>query len=96
MRRRNTETIRDVIEQFLKQKKLDKPLFEKKIVDAWPEVLGKNIMNYTSNLSVKNRKLYVTITSSVLRHDLFISRENIVESLNNHVGSHVIDEIIFR
>jgi hypothetical protein len=96
MRRRNTETIRDVIEQFLKQKKLDKPLFEKKIVDAWPEVLGKNIMNYTSNLAVKNRKLYVTITSSVLRHDLFISRENIVESLNKHVGSHVIDEIVFR
>lgn len=95
MRRRNTETIRDVIEQFLKQKKLDKPLFEKKIVDAWPEVLGKNIMNYTGNLSVKNRKLYVTITSSVLRHDLFISRENIVESLNKHVGSHVIDEIVF-
>ncbi|MEA4975406.1 MAG: DUF721 domain-containing protein [Paludibacter sp.] len=96
MRRRNTETIRDVIEQFLKQKKLDKPLFEKKIIDAWPEVLGKNIMNYTSNLAVKNRKLYVSITSSVLRHDLFISRENIVESLNKHVGSHVIDEIVFR
>lgn len=96
MRRRNTETIRDVIEQFLKQKKLDKPLFEKKIMDAWPEVLGKNIMDYSSNLSVKNRKLYVTITSSVLRHDLFITRENIVQSLNNHVGSHVIDEIIFR
>ena len=96
MRRRNTETIRDVIEQFLKQKKLDKPLFEKKIVDAGPEVLGKNIMNYTSNLAIKNRKLYVTITSSVLRHDLFISRENIVESLNKHVGSHVIDEIVFR
>ena len=96
MRRRNTETIRDVIEQFLKQKKLDKPLFEKKIVDEWPEVLGKNIMKYTSNLAIKNRKLYVTITSSVLRHDLFISRENIVESLNKHVGSHVIDEIVFR
>jgi predicted nucleic acid-binding Zn ribbon protein len=96
MRRRNTETIRDVIEQFLKQKKLDKPLFEKKIIDAWPEVLGKNIMNYTSNLAVKNRKLYVSITSSVLRHDLFISRDNIVESLNKHVGSHVIDEIVFR
>lgn len=96
MRRRNTETIGDVIQQFLKQKKLDKPLFEKKIMDAWPEVLGKNIIAYTSDLSVKNKKLYVTITSSVLRHDLFISRDNIVQSLNNHVGSHVIDEIVFR
>jgi len=96
MRRRNTETIGEVIQQFLKQKKLDKPLFEKKIMDAWPEVLGKNIVAYSSDLSVKNKKLYVTITSSVLRHDLFISREKIVQSLNNHVGSHVIDEIVFR
>ncbi|MDD4490759.1 MAG: DUF721 domain-containing protein [Paludibacter sp.] len=96
MRRRNTESIRDVIEQFLKQKKLDKPLFEKKVVDAWPEVLGKNIMEYSNNLYVKNGILYVTITSSVLRHDLFISRENIVQSLNNHVGNHVIDDIVFR
>lgn len=96
MRRRNTETIREVIQQFLKQKKLEKPLFEKKIIDAWPEVLGKNILEYTSGLTIKNRKLYVTISSSVLRHDLFISRENIAESLNNHVGAHVIDEIVFR
>ena len=47
MRRRNTESIRDVIQQFLKQKKLEKPLNEKRIIDAWPEVLGKNIVAYT-------------------------------------------------
>ncbi|MDO9634890.1 MAG: DUF721 domain-containing protein [Paludibacter sp.] len=96
MRRRNTELIRDVIQQFLKQKKLEKPLFEKRIIDAWPEVLGKNIVAYTSELNIKNKTLYVKISSAVLRHDLFISRANIVESLNNHVGSHVIDDIIFR
>ena len=96
MRRRNTEEIRDVVQQFLKQRKLDKPLYEKKIVDAWPEVLGPNIMNYTTNLVVKNKKLHVTISSSVLRHDLFISRENIVQSLNNRVGTHVIDDIVFK
>ncbi len=96
MRRRNTEEIRDVVQQFLKQRKLDKPLYEKKIVDAWSEVLGPNIMNYTTNLVVKNKKLHVTISSSVLRHDLFISRENIVQSLNNRVGTHVIDDIVFK
>lgn len=96
MRKRNTESIRDVIEQFLKQKKLDKPLFEKKIVDAWPKVLGHSILNYTSEIYVRNKKLYVTLTSAVLRHDLFLSRDNIVESLNKEVGIEVIDEVVFR
>jgi predicted nucleic acid-binding Zn ribbon protein len=96
MRRRNTETLGNTIQQFLKQSKLDKPLYEKRVIDAWPKVLGKSIMNYTGELSVKNKKLYVTITSSVLRHDLFISRDQILRSLNKHVGRDVINEIIFR
>lgn len=96
MRKRNTELISEVIHQFLKQKKLEKPLYEKRIIDAWPEVLGKNIMTYTSELSIKNKILYVRLTSSVLRHDLFISREQIVNSLNNYVGYKVVEDIVFR
>lgn len=96
MRRRNTELLGEVIQQFLRQKKLDRPLSEKRLIDAWPEVLGKNIMSYTTDLSIKNRKLFVQLSSSVLRHDLFLSREQIVKSLNKHVGADVIDEIVFR
>ena len=95
MRRRNTELLGDVIMQFLKQRKLDKPLFEKRLIDSWPEVLGKNIMNYTTEIYIKKRVLFVRLNSSVLRNDLFMSKENIVESLNKHAGNHVIDEIKF-
>lgn len=96
MRRKNTELLGDVIQQFLRQTKLSKPLYEQRMLNAWPEVLGPNIQAYTSNISIKNKVLYVTITSSVLRHDLFLTREQIVESLNRHVGAEVINEIIFR
>ena len=96
MRKRNTELLRDVITQVLKQNKLDKPLNEKHIIDAWPVVLGHNINQYTSALEVRQRVLYVTLTSSVLRHDLFLSREEIKKSLNKHVGVDVIVDIVFR
>jgi predicted nucleic acid-binding Zn ribbon protein len=95
VRKKNTEQLRDVINQFLKQQKLDKPLYEKRLIDAWPLVLGNNIMQYTSNLSIKKRVLYVTLTSAVLRHDLFLSRAEIVKSLNHQVGFEIIDDIIF-
>lgn len=96
MRKKNTEILSDVIRQVLKEQHLDRPLNEKRLIDAWPVVLGNNIMNYTSELTIKNRVLYVTLTSSVLRHDLFLSREEIKKSLNTHVGQEVIVEIMFR
>ena len=96
MRKKNTELLSDVIRQVLKTQRLDKPLLEKRIVDAWPMVLGANIMKYTTDLNVKNRILYVGLNSSVLRHDLFLSREEIKNSLNKQVGAEVINEVVFR
>ena len=96
MRKRNTESLREVINQVLKTNHLDKKLNEKHLIEAWPKVLGENINMYTSELVIKNRVLYVTLTSSVLRHDLFLSREEIKLSLNRVVGVELIKEIIFR
>ena len=96
MRKKNTELLSDVIRQVLKQQHLDKPLNEKRLIDAWPAVLGNNIMQYTSGLNIKNKVLYVSLSSSVLRHDLFLSRDEIKASLNKYVGAEVIIDIIFR
>jgi len=96
MRKKNTELLSDVIRQVLKEQHLDRPLNEKRLIDAWPTVLGNNIVQYTTELIIKNRVLYVTLTSSVLRHDLFLSREEIKKSLNNQVGVEVIVDIVFR
>jgi len=96
MRKKNTELLSDVIRQVLKEQHLDAPLYEKRLIDAWPLVLGSNIMQYTSDLTIKNKVLFVSLTSSVLRHDLFMSRDEIKKSLNKHVGTDVIVDIIFR
>ena len=96
MRKKNTEALSDIIRQVLKEQHLDKPLYEKRLIEAWPSVLGENIVKYTSDLNIKNRVLYVSLTSSVLRHDLFMSKDEIKKSLNKQVGVEVIVDIIFR
>jgi Dna[CI] antecedent, DciA len=96
MRKKNTELLSDIIRQVLKQNNLDKPLYEKQLIDSWSLVLGENIVKYTSDLYIKNRILYVSLTSSVLRHDLFLSKDEIKKSLNKQVGVEVIVDIIFR
>ena len=96
MRKRNTEALSDVIHQVLRNNHLDKQLYEKRLVDAWPKVLGDNIMQYTTDLYIKRKVLYVSLSSSVLRHDLFTSREEIKQSLNRSVGEEVINDIVFK
>ena len=96
MRKKNTESLRDVLRQVLREQNLDVKLDDKHIIEAWPVVLGQNISEYTTELSVKNRTLYVSLSSAVLRHDLFLSRHEIKTALNQHIGKEVVTAIVFR
>ncbi len=96
MRKKNTESLKEILRQVLRDQHLVEKLNDKYIIEAWPVVLGKNITKYTTELTIKNRVLYVSLSSSVLRHDLFLSRQEIKNALNKHVGHEVIKDIIFR
>lgn len=96
MFRRNTESIGDVIRAFLKDANLESKIFEQKLLRAWPEVLGDEMASYTSQLYIRNKTLYVQLTSSVLRNELMMCRTRLVKSLNERVGAEVITNIIFR
>ena len=96
MRRNNTEKLEDVLGQVLKQNHLDEKLYETRVINSWAVVLGENIMRYITNIYFNNKKLYVTLSSSVLRHELFLTRTEIRNSLNKYVGADVLKEIVFQ
>ncbi len=96
MKRNNTEQIGDVLRQFLRQRGLETPLNEYRLVDAWKDVVGPVIARYTTNLFIKNQVLYVSLSSSVIRQELMMGREMLVRNLNAQVGSQVIVNIVFR
>lgn len=96
MRRNNTEQIGDLLRKFMREEGLETPLNEKRLIDAWKEVLGPAIASYTTDLFIKNQILYVHLTSAVLREELMMGRELLVKNLNRYVGATVIVNIIFR
>ena len=96
MRKKNTEKLGDILGVVLKQNHLDEKLYETRVINSWAAVLGETVNKYTQELYFKNGTLYVSITSSVLRHELFLERAAIKASLNRHVQAAVVKEIIFR
>jgi hypothetical protein len=97
MRRKNAQTIGEVLNDFFKENtELRKRILEIRIKRAWGEVLGPMIQQYTRNIYIKNNTLYVSLTSSVLRNELTLSRDKVIKSLNDYAGSPVIHTIIIR
>lgn len=96
MRRHQSEQVGTVIQQFLREEGLETPYNEYRLLQAWPEVVGQGVAQLTNDLQIRNRVLYVTLRSSVLRQELMYGRQTLVYRLNEHVGAQVIDHIVLR
>jgi predicted nucleic acid-binding Zn ribbon protein len=96
MKRHNTQKLGEVLKEVLQNQQLDTKLFELQLIQSWEKVLGPIVQKYTTNIYINNKKLYVNLSSSILRNDLMLSREKLIEALNKQAGASVINDIVFR
>ena len=96
MFRKEVKSIGELILRNLREQGLETPLQQKRLVAAWPEVMGEMIAGYTQDLFIKNQTLFVHLTNPARRADLSMMRLEIVKKLNAAVGSQVIADIRFN
>ena len=97
MIRRKSEQLRETLRLFWRDNpELYHKMLEARVQRLWGELFGLTVAEVTSNVYVKNRVLYVFMTSSVVRSELLSMRKRLVATLNKHAGSDVIDDIVIR
>lgn len=96
MRKSNTQPIHEVIQELLRELKIDRKLKEVGIVSEWESLMGKTVAVRTSNIYIRNRVLYVNVTSSVLRNELLMMRNDIIKKLNERAGEVVVEQMVVR
>ncbi|QIK53221.1 DUF721 domain-containing protein [Dysgonomonas sp. HDW5A] len=97
MRKRNTESLGEVLKQFFEENQFFKrKLAESRVISGWAKTLGPVIASYTTNVYLRNNILYVSLTSSVLRSELMMCKEKLITNLNTHAGLNVVKDIVFR
>ena len=95
MNRTNDKSLKEAIEQMLQVYKLKRRFDETSLIAFWPELVGVSVANRTKNIYIRDRKLYIRLESSVIKHELMMIRTQIMVKLNEKAGSTVIDEIVF-
>lgn len=93
MFKRDVKPLGDVLQQFLRNEGLETPLLQKRIIDAWDQVVGDRIASYSSDKFIKNQVFFVKIVNPALRQDLSMMRSQLVKRLNSSVGTSVISDI---
>ena len=96
MRKKNTQKIEDVIKEYLKALNIDGKLKEVNLIKSWDDIVGKTIARSTTDIYIKDRKLFVRLNSSVIRNELFMLRDGLKKALNDRAGEQLIDEIILK
>jgi hypothetical protein len=96
MRRSNVQNIGEVVNDLLKELKIDEKLKEVSITNAWGEVLGIKVEKATTRLYIKNKVLFVYLKSPVVRNELMMLKSGIIKALNEKAGGNIINDIVMR
>ena len=89
----NTNKLKDLIPQMLQENKLQKGMDQIYVKEAWAEVMGKGVANYTETVSMKNQTIFVKLSSAALREELQYGQDKIVKMMDDALGKIKVSSI---
>ena len=96
MERKEIQKIDSLLEKFVKANNLERGLAEYRLMKSWKDLLGITVAKKTKSMRIRNRKLFITLHSSVVRNELEMIKETLIPRLNEAAGFDVIDDIVLK
>ena len=89
-------SIADVLKQFIVQNKLESGIDVVNVREAWQNVMGNGVNNYTTEIQLKGSTLYVALSSAVLREELSYGKDKIIKMINEEVQKELLTHLVLR
>src|SRR5690554_3859477 len=94
-RKSNMAPLKDVFEELLQAYAIKDRYNERKVISAWGEMMGNTVSKRTSALSVKDKKLYVKLTSGPIKKEMMMNKSKVLQLIADKFGAHTIEDIVF-
>ncbi len=96
MRKKNQQNIGEVIKELIDTYQIGNQINNAKVAVYWEKLMGSQIARQTTRIWVRDGVLYVNLTSSSLKQELFYAREKICAHINSALGEAYIKEVVLR
>ena len=96
MQRKEAQRLSDLLPKVLSDQNLTQRLDETQIGVLWRNLFSETVAGYTTRAQMRNGKLYVSLSSAILRNELMCNKISLIERLNEELGKPLVKDIIFR
>ncbi len=96
MRKSETQKIAVILGEFLQDTRIGTKMKEIRALGNWEELLGRSVARSTKKLFIRDGKLYVYLSSPVVRNELFMIRDDILKKFNDRAGEKLVREIVLK
>ena len=92
----DVKSLKSVLNKLIDKNSLSSGLNNVKVQSLWEKTMGVNVNSYTTEIYLKNKTLYVSLSSSVLRQELSYGKQKIIDLINDEIGTKIINKIVLR
>ena len=98
MAKRKNDNLRlgEALQEFISENKLQKGMDRVNAREAWINLMGNGVNNYTTAIELRGDTLFVSLSSSVLREELSLGKSKIIKLLNEELGKNLITKVVLR
>lgn len=89
-------SMEDILKEFIQINKLDSGMDKIDVEQAWKNLMGNGVNNYTEEVLLKRETLYVKLSSAVLRNELSYGKDKIIKMINEEMGKEVVKSLVLR
>ena len=88
--------LKELISKMLKENHLQGGMDQITVKDAWQQVMGPGVANYTEEVKLKNGELLIKLSSSALRQELDYGKDKILRLMNDYLPDIRITSVRLR
>ena len=95
-RNNNVQPLENILKDIMGRSNMSKGIYRSRIPAAWETVMGPPVARVTRHVYFRDGVVYVSLYSSVIRNELMMQKDKIIQNLNNHIGAEIVKELILR
>ena len=93
-RENDSFSIKDLMDSFIREGKLNKGMRKLKIEETWNTLMGQGVASYTTQVRLQNKTLIISLSSSVLREELSYGKDKIIRMINQEMGEELVAKLM--
>ncbi len=95
-KRREVKDMKTAISSYLKANGLEELYLERQVLSKWEELVGKPIALRTDYVTIKEKVLYIELSSAVMRDELLKHKTRLLKLINDEAGFEMVKSVFLK